>query len=141
MKANQGDTVLVHYKGTLADGTVFDSSEGRDPLKFTVGAGQVIPGFDKAVTGLEAGESTIAHIPADEAYGQPRQDMMLVIPRASLPADISPAVGDQLKLRNPQGQPVVGIVTAVSGDSLSVDVNHPLAGKDLIFEITVVRVS
>ena len=103
--AKQGDRVKVHYTGSLADGTVFDSSQGRDPLEFVVGQHQVIAGFEDAVEGMNVGESTETTIPADQAYGQRRDDLMLTVPRAQMPPNMEPQVGMQLQLRQPNGRP------------------------------------
>jgi len=131
--AKAGDTVEVHYTGTLDDGTQFDSSKGRDPLTFTVGAGQVIPGFDKAVIGLEVGTSIKVHIPPEEAYGERRQDLVLTFPAAQAPAGLK--VGQRVSLGNGSG-----VVTALSSESVTVDANHELAGKALNFELELVAI-
>ena len=135
--ASAGDTVHIHYTGTLADGTEFDSSRGREPLSFTLGAGQVVPGFDRAVDGMETGETKTVTIPAAEAYGERDPENMLVVPVAQLPAGVS--VGDQLALTTPDGQQVPVTVAAIDADGAMIDANHALAGQDLTFEITLVR--
>ena len=139
-EVKQGDTVRVHYTGKLKDGTVFDSSESRDPLEFTLGQGQLIPGFEKAVIGLNTGDKTTANIPVDEAYGERREDLELTVERDKLPEDIEPSVGLQLQLNQPNGQPVPVTVTAVSDGDVTLDANHPLAGEDLIFDIELVEI-
>ena len=131
--AKAGDTVQVHYTGTLDDGTQFDSSKGKDPLTFTIGAGQVIPGFDKAVTGLEVGKSTKVHIAPADAYGEKRQDMILTFPAAQAPQGLK--VGQRVPLGNGSA-----VVTAVSAESVTVDANHELAGKALNFELQLVSI-
>lgn len=136
-----GDTVKVHYKGTLKDGSVFDSSEGRDPLEFTMGMGQLIPGFEKAVTGLEVGDRTVVDIPSAEAYGDSREDLIAKIPRKDLPPSIEPEVGMQLQMNQQNGQPIPVRVTSVNDTDITIDANHALAGKDLTFEIEVVEIS
>ena len=136
-----GDTVKVHYKGTLENGEVFDSSEGRDPLQFTMGAGQLIPGFEKAVMGLKVGDSTKAEIPSAEAYGEHNPQMEITIEKSQLPADLEPAVGMQLQLNQENGQPVPCQITNIEGENITIDANHPLAGKDLIFNIEVVEIA
>jgi peptidylprolyl isomerase len=136
--AQAGDTVQVHYKGTLADGSVFDSSEGRDPLQFTLGAGQVIPGFEKAVEGMQVGERKTITIPADEAYGQRSERAMLQVPREQLPAEIEPQVGLQLVMQRADGQQIPVVVAEVTETHVTIDANHPLAGHDLTFEIELV---
>lgn len=135
----KGDKVKVHYKGTLTDGSVFDSSEGREPLGFTVGAGEMIAGFDKAVVGMEIGQTKTVTIPFMEAYGPHRDDMKLEVSQDQLPPGMSPKVGDQLQMEQRGGRPVQVVVTAVSAKSIKLDANHPLAGKDLTFEIKVVE--
>ncbi|BBD77395.1 FKBP-type peptidyl-prolyl cis-trans isomerase [Hydrogenophilus thermoluteolus] len=136
--AQAGDTVQVHYKGTLADGSVFDSSEGRDPLQFTLGAGQVIPGFEKAVEGMQVGERKTITIPADEAYGQRSERAMLQVPREQLPPEIEPEVGLQLVMQRADGQQIPVVVAEVTETHVTIDANHPLAGHDLTFEIELV---
>jgi peptidylprolyl isomerase len=138
--AKQGDRVKVHYTGSLADGTVFDSSQGRDPLEFVVGQHQVIAGFEDAVEGMNVGESTETTIPADQAYGQRRDDLMLTVPRAQMPPNMEPQVGMQLQLRQPNGRPAIARITAVTDDAVTLDVNHPLAGQDLSFTIELVEI-
>ena len=141
MKAENGSTVKVHYKGTLEDGTVFDSSEGREPLQFTVGSGEVIPGFDVAVTGLEAGESRTTTIPADQAYGPHHPDRMIEVSREGMPPDFKPNIGDVVQLKDPQGQPLQATVKEINETVIKFDANHPLAGKDLTFEIKVMAIN
>ena len=141
MKAENGSTVKVHYKGTLEDGTIFDSSEGREPLQFTVGSGEVIPGLDTAVTGLEAGESRTTTIPADQAYGPHHPDRIIEVTREDIPSDFKPNIGDVVQLKDPQGQPVHATVEEIGENAVKFDANHPLAGKDLTFEIKVAAIS
>ncbi len=138
--AKKGSTVKVHYKGTLEDGTEFDSSVGRDPLEFTVGGGKLIPGFDRAVLGMGVGESKTVKIPADDAYGSRREELVMTLKRKALPSDVDPTVGEELELQ--QGDDVFVVrVTDVSEDDVTLDANHPLAGKTLIFEIELVEVA
>ena len=138
-QAKTGDTVRIHYTGTLNDGSVFDSSEGRDPLEFTLGEGQVIPGFEEAVAGMAVGEEKTVTIPADEAYGRTRQELVLTVPRAQLPAGMEPRVGQQLQLM--QGsEAFVVTVREVRDDAVVLDANHPLAGQDLTFELSLVEI-
>ena len=134
-QVKNGDTVKVHYTGTLADGTVFDSSLEREPLEFTLGEGQLIPGFEKTVLGMSAGESRTVIIPAEEAYGPYREEMVLEVPRTQLPADMQPQVGMQLQVGEEQGEGMVVQITQVSDTNITLDANHPLAGKDLTFNI------
>ena len=138
-QAKAGDTVRIHYTGTLSDGTVFDSSSGRDPLEFTLGAGQVIPGVDTAVSGMEVGASRKVTIPADEAYGPRRDDMILAIPRDQVPPHINPEVGEQLQVGQGQEQFLV-TVARVDEREVVLDGNHPLAGEDLTFELELVEI-
>jgi peptidylprolyl isomerase len=138
--ANKGDNVKVHYKGTLKDGSVFDSSEGRGPLAFTVGAGQMIAGFDKAVVGMKVGEKKTITIPFAEAYGPHDDNLVFDVPRDRMPANYTPKVGDQLGMQQPDGRTATVVVIAVKATSVTLDANHPMAGKDLTFEITMVEI-
>jgi len=139
-QATSGDTVRVHYTGTLNSGQTFDTSEGREPLEFTVGGGQVIPGFDQAVAGMEPGDTKTVEIPADEAYGPQREEMMLQVSPDQFPEEMDPQVGQQLQLSQPDGQNVVVRVVDIAEDSVTLDANHPLAGEDLTFEITLAEI-
>jgi len=138
--AKTGDVVRVHYTGKLADGTVFDTSAGSEPLEFTLGEGKVIPGFEEAVTGMQVGESKTVTIPADEAYGQRRDDMVFKVERDDLPADIDPEVGMQLQMNQGDGSIAIVTITEVSETTITLDANHPLAGQDLIFDIELVEI-
>ena len=138
--ASDGDTVRVHYTVTLQDGTTFDTSVGREPLEFTLGEGRMIPGFEKAVYGLQVGKSKTVTIPAEEAYGPHRDDLVIVVEREQLPADLDPKVDQQLPIQQTDGRTAVVIVTDVSETTITVDANHPLAGKDLTFEIELVEI-
>ena len=139
-KIKEGDTVKVHYTGKTSDGNVFDSSRERDPLEFTIGQGQLIPGFEKAVVGLEAGDSQTVTIPSDEAYGEVRDDMIVNVPKEQIPSDITPEVGQQLQIQQKDGGSIGVVVTEITEQEVTLDANHPLAGKDLTFEIEVVSV-
>lgn len=139
-KAKAGDSVKVHYTGKLKDGTVFDSSQGREPLAFQVGAGQMIKGFDAAVNGMEVGDTVTAEIPAAEAYGESREDLIFDVPKSNLPEDLKPEVGQQLAMTQPNGQQVPVTVSKVEEDKVVIDANHQLAGKDLIFDIELVEI-
>ncbi len=141
MKTESGSTIKVHYTGKLEDGTVFDSSEGRDPLEFTVGSGEVIPGFDAAVIGLEVGESRTTTIAAEQAYGPHHPDRMIEVSREGMPEDFEPNVGDMVQLRDPQGEPLQAMVEELGEKAIKFDANHPLAGKDLVFDIEVVAIT
>jgi peptidylprolyl isomerase len=139
-EAKDGDTVRVHYTGKLDDGTVFDSSAGSDPLEFTLGEGGVIPGFEDAVRGMSPGETRTTTIPADEAYGQREDGAVFQVSRAQMPPDVEPAVGQQIGLQHPSGGMIPAVVTEVTGDAVTIDANHPLAGEDLTFEISLVEI-
>lgn len=139
--AKVGDKVRVHYTGKLNDGTVFDSSAERDPLEFSIGAGQVIPGFEQAVVGMEPGQSKTETIDSNEAYGPYRDEMVAEISRQQIPEDLPLAVGQQLQLQHSSGQVIPVVVTAVGNDTVTLDGNHPLAGKDLIFDIELVELA
>ena len=140
-EAMEGNTVRVHYTGKLDDGTVFDSSVGGDPLQFTIGQGQMIPGFERGVVGMEQGENRTLVIAADQAYGVHRPDGVFEIDRSEIPTTIPLEVGMQLQATGPGGRPVTMTVAAVSEDKVTMDANHPLAGKDLTFEIELVEIS
>ncbi len=140
-KANKGDTVKVNYTGKLEDGSVFDSSENREPLEFTMGEGQLIKGFEKAVDGMEAGESTTVNIPSKEAYGERRDDLEMDIAKSELPDEVEPEEGMQLQMKQQENGQIIPVqITGVADDKVTIDANHPLAGKDLIFDIEVVEV-
>ena len=139
-QAKDGDVVRVHYTGTLDDTTQFDSSAGRDPLEFTVGAGMVIPGFDDTVRGMEPGDTRTTRIPPEQAYGEPREEMRLTLTREQLPAGFDPDVGEQIHLQGQGGQPVPARVIEADESRVVVDANHPLAGQALTFEIELVEI-
>lgn len=135
-----GDRVRIHYTGTLSDGSTFDSSEGRDPLEFTVGSGEIIPGLDAALPGMSAGETKTVEIACAEAYGEPNPEAKQSIPRAQVPPDMPLEVGTRLQLQTPEGQVIAVTVAGVSEDEVVLDANHPLAGEDLTFRIELVSV-
>ena len=139
-QAKDGDVVRVHYTGTLDDETQFDSSVGRDPLEFTVGAGMVITGFDEMVRGMEPGDARTTRIPADQAYGTAREEMNLTLTREQLPPEFRPEVGQQIHLEGQDGQPVTARVVEADESRVVVDANHPLAGEALTFEIELVEI-
>lgn len=162
-QAKNGDTVRVHYTGTLNDGTIFDSSEsaeeescgcscsssggcgtgddcGCEPLEFTIGAGNVIPGFEKAVLGLSLGESIKVTIPVDEAYGPRHEQMIAVVDRSELSGDIEPIEGQQLEVVLQDGTSMPVLITEVTETTVTLDANHPLAGQDLTFDIKLVEI-
>lgn len=140
-EAKQGNTVKIHYTGKLDDGTVFDSSEGRDPLEFTIGDGNIIPGFEEAVVGMNEGDSVTTTIPSDKAYGPHHAEMVLNVDKSQFPPNIDPSVGDQLQLQQQDGRKIQVLVTEVSPESVTLDANHPLAGKDLTFDIELVSIA
>ena len=139
-QAKQGDTVNVHYTGKLEDGTVFDSSRSRHPLQFTIGKGQVISGFEQAVIGMNLGESKTARIPVDQAYGPRQNDRIVTVERAQLPPGLNPLVGQRLELTQTDDQRILVTVSAMTDTTLTLDANHPLAGKDLFFDIELVKI-
>jgi FKBP-type peptidyl-prolyl cis-trans isomerase 2 len=140
-EAKNGDQVKVHYHGRLSDGSTFDSSEGRSPLQFQVGAGQVIKGFDDGVLGMKEGDKKTIHIPVHEAYGEKSQDMIIEFSRKQFPPNMDPEIGMELNLRSQDGKNFPVVVTDVKEDVVVLDGNHPLAGKDLIFDIEMVEIS
>jgi peptidylprolyl isomerase len=140
VKAKSGDTVKIHYTGTLEDGTVFDTSVEHEPLEFTLGQGQLIPSFEQAVIGMKVGDLKTINIPADQAYGPYRDDLILVIERSQLPEDLDPKVGQQLQMIQADGSSITVIIIEISETTATIDVNHPLAGKNLTFEIELVEI-
>ena len=139
-QAREGDKVQVHYQGRLDDGTTFDSSQGRDPIEFTIGEGEVVPGFEQAVTGMTAGEKKTTTIAAEHAYGERMDDLMFSVSRDQVPEGMDVKVGDQLSVGLPNGESVPMQVASVDDDSLTLDANHPLAGKDLTFDLELVKI-
>jgi peptidylprolyl isomerase len=139
-QANSGDTVRVHYTGTFDDGQVFDSSAGRDPLEFRIGSGQLIPGFDSAVNGMSPGESKTVNIPAEEAYGPHLDEMVLEVERSQVPPELDPKVGERLEIKQQDGRSVPVTVTAITDAHVTLDGNHPLAGRALNFEIELIEI-
>ena len=140
-QVKSGDTVRIHYTGTLSDGSTFDSSEGRDPLEFTVGSGQIIPGLDTAMPGMAVGETKRVEVPAEQAYGEPNADALQAVPRSEIPADIPLDIGTQLQVQTPSGQVMPVTVAEVTKEQVTLDANHPLAGKDLTFDIELVEIA
>jgi FKBP-type peptidyl-prolyl cis-trans isomerase 2 len=139
-QAQNGDKVKVHYHGKLRSGETFDSSEGREPLEFTVGSGQVIKGFDDGVTGMQVGDKKTVEINVEDAYGEKSEDMIIEFPKEQFPGDMNPEVGQQLMMSNGSGQSFPVTITEVRDDSVLLDANHPLAGQDLIFDIELVEI-
>jgi peptidylprolyl isomerase len=138
--AKSGNTVKIHYTGTLDDGTQFDSSKGREPLEFEVGSGQVIPGFDKAVEGMAVGDSKSVRLEADEAYGQRHEQLVQEVERSMLPDHVNPETGMALQSSSPDGRVTQFVITAVTEETITVDANHPLAGQALSFDIELVDI-
>jgi peptidylprolyl isomerase len=141
MQAKYGDTVKIHYTGTLADGTVFDSSTGREPLAFTIGSGQVIPGFEEAVMGMVRDEEKSVTIPVDKAYGPRNEQLVFKVPRNQVPPEINPEKGLRLQMQGANNQPLFVTVTEVTDEHILLDANPPLAGKELKFAIHLVEIS
>ena len=139
-QAKQGDTVQLHYMGKLQDGTVFDSSRERHPLQFTIGRGQVIAGFEQAVIGMKIGELKTARIPMEQAYGPHRDDMIVTMDRSKLPPGVNPKIGQRLEITQIDNQTSLVTVTEVTESTLTLDANHPLAGKELTFDIELVGI-
>ena len=138
--AKLGDTVLVNYTGKLDDGSVFDTSQERGPLRINLGETRLIPGFQEAVVGMQQGQTKTATIPPEEAYGPRREEMVIDIDRGKLPPDLSPHVGQDLQLQTQTGQPVPAKVVGISDEAVKVDANHPLAGQELTFDIELVEI-
>jgi peptidylprolyl isomerase len=138
--ANIGDTVRVHYMGKLEDGTVFDTTLARDPIEFTIGQSQVIPGFEQAVIGMEPGQAQTVRIPASKAFGPYQEEMVEMVHPDQLPEGVRPEVGQQLEIPKQDGQNFVVRVTDISESAVTLDANHPLAGKDLIFNVRLVEI-
>ena len=138
--ADKGDTVKIHYTGKLEDGTVFDSSREREPLEFKIGEGKLIPGFEKAVEGMDEGDNKTFNIPAEEAYGQVRDELIAEFDKSDFPEHIEPKEGMMLQLKNQNGQPMNVQVKDVGEEKVILDGNHPLAGKDLTFDIELLDV-
>lgn len=140
MEVKTGDKVRVHYSGRLLDGTLFDSSEGREPLEFTVGAGQMIKGFDAGVQGMRVGDRKTIQIPPEEAYGHRDEEAIIEFPAENVPSDMTLEPGMQLTLRNQYGQPVPVVVLEVKAEAVIMDANHMLAGQELVFDVELVEI-
>ncbi|MBO3758436.1 peptidylprolyl isomerase [Ciceribacter sp. L1K22] len=139
-QAQTGDTVRIHYIGTLTDGTQFDTSVGGEPLQFQLGSGQIIPGLERGIDGMALGEKQRVVVPAAEAYGTHDPQKVQQVPRSAIPAEIPLERGLQLQAQTPQGVPVVVVVTDVSSEAVTLDGNHPLAGQDLVFDVELVDI-
>jgi len=135
------DTVFVHYTGSFTDGTVFDSSTDREPLEFTIGQSMVIPGFENGVVGMSEGESRVINIPAEEGYGLHREDLLAVVERSQIPTGLNLEVGRTLQARSPEGGVTNVVIRAMSDKTVTLDFNHPLAGKDLVFKVQLVKIN
>ena len=140
MSIKKNNTVKVHYVGTLDDGSIFDKSKEDSPLEFIVGAGQLIPGFENAVEGMSLNEEKNIKIKADDAYGQRNEDLVKDFPRSFFPNGFNPENGALLTLEDNMGRPIPGIVKSVSVEKITLDLNHPLAGKNLNFKIQVTNI-
>lgn len=139
-QVKENNTVKVHYTGKLADGQIFDSSEGQEPLAFTLGEGRLIPGFEKGLIDMKLNEKKTINIAKDEAYGDPREDLIIEVPKSELPQEMTPEVGMGLVSRTPEGQEMNFLVVEVRDETVVLDGNHPLAGQDLIFDLEVVEI-
>jgi peptidylprolyl isomerase len=139
-QVKSGDKVKVHYNGKLRNGETFDSSEGKEPLEFTVGGGQVIKGFDQGVMGMHVGDKRTVEIDVADAYGEKNEEMVIEFPKAQFPPDMKPEAGMQLMMNNGEGQSFPVLVKEVKEDSVLLDANHPLAGEDLVFDIELVEI-
>ena len=140
-RAKTGDSIQVHYKGTFDDGTIFDSSVDGEPIKFTIGSGEVIPSFEKALEGMAIGEKKSIHIPAADAYGEYYPEYVQEFDRGQITTDSELKVGMEINTKTPEGHSFVVFVTAVNGDKITVDGNHPMAGKDLNFELELIDIT
>jgi peptidylprolyl isomerase len=139
-QAKDKDTVKVHYTGKLEDGSVFDSSTGREPLEFTLGTGSVIPGFDQGIVGMAIGETKTITITPDDAYGPLRKELVIEVKKSDIPGEIDTSVGQRLQIPQPEGQPIPVVITEVTDETITLDANHPLAGKTLIFDVELVEI-
>jgi len=139
-QAKAGDTVKVHYTGTLVDGSMFDTSEGAEPLEFKIGAGDVIPGFDEAMVGMRIGESKDIHISPDDAYGEHNENLVQTIPRDQINLSVEPEVGMKIEMHTPDGTIIPLAISEVTGSTLTLDANHPLAGQELHFLVRLIEI-
>ncbi|NNU14970.1 peptidylprolyl isomerase [Parvularcula sp. ZS-1/3] len=139
-QTKSGDTIRINYTGGFPDGTTFDSSEGREPLELQLGSGQIIPGLDQALHGMEVGEKKQVSIAPAQGYGERDETRMIQVPRAQLPQDIPTEPGTQLAMQGPDGQPVPVMIAAADEENVTLDANHPLAGRDLVFDVEIVEI-
>ena len=140
-QSKKGDTIKVHYKGTLDDGTEFDSSEGKDPLSVTLGSGAVIPGFDAALTGMEVGEKKTVTIPYAQAYGPHNAEMVMQVPIDQVPEGMNPEIGDKMQVGGSEGELMQVTVLDITDDHIVLDANPPLAGQNLTFALELVEIA
>lgn len=133
-----GDTISVNYTGKFEDGEIFDTSEGREPLTFTVGTGQIIKGFDDAVVGMKTGDTKSITVTPEDGYGEHREELIINMPKINIPDDIDLTIGLPVNLIDQSGNPIPAVVTDILDDVVKMDVNHPLAGKTLVFDLEIV---
>ena len=138
--AKSNDTVKVHYTGSLTDGTVFDSSADREPFEFTIGQGMVIPGFENAIIGMNEGDAKTVSIPAEEAYGPYQDELVAVVARSQVPPELEIEIGTILQVRSPEGGINRVMVKEITEENVTLDLNHPLAGKELVFELELIEI-
>ena len=139
-KVKEGDTVRINYTGKLEDGTVFDTSIGRNPLEFTVGKGKIMPEFEDALIGLSPGESNTAEIPSNRAFGPYLKELVVVVDKEHLPDEIDPKIGQVLEIKRENEESFIVTIKDISDSDVTLDANHPLAGKDLLFEIELLEI-
>ena len=140
-KAKSGDTVKVHYTGKLEDGNVFDTSRERQPLEFTIGSGNIMPGIEKGVIGMEIGDTKAIEIPAEEAFGVRREELVVEVKKNEFPNYVTPTVGQKLQIQQQDNDPIIVIITDVNEDTVTLDANHPLAGYTLFFDVELLEIS
>lgn len=140
-QAKDGDTVKVHYTGTLENGEVFGTTKDGEPLELTLASGKIIPGFEKGITGMEVGDTKTITVPPGEAYGPRRKELIVDIKKTDLPEDITPAIGKQLQIRQKDGNPIEVTITDMDEDTVTLDANHPLAGNTLLFEVELLEIA
>jgi peptidylprolyl isomerase len=140
-KAKNGDKIRIHYTGKLEDGNVFDNSKERQPLEFIVGDGEVMPGIEKGVIGMEPGDTKTIEIPPEEAFGPKRKELVIEVPKSELPNQITPTLGQRLKMHDPDGDHIELIITDINEETITLDANHPLAGHTLFFDLELVEIA
>ena len=139
-QAKRGDSVRVHYTGKMNNGTKFDTSRDGNPLEFTIGEGKIIPGFEKIVIGMKLGDTKTVTVPSDEAYGPRRDDRIITVDRDQVPEDSNPRVGQQIQMHGQGGESIPAMITGVTKKLVTMDANHPLAGKDLTFSVELIEI-